>query len=119
VKAQFKGYLAFHLNSNECLESWAPPDPEDFEFRMDFHACPEGSNSADAFRVRVCSFNWFFREFGGQIVSAENTILMPRYDGQELVKFIKNYCASLEGETWEALAAQLTRLGRWEFDYRL
>lgn len=119
MRARMSGYLAFHLAQDQGLESWSPPDLEDFEFKMDFHACPEGENTGDAFTVRVCSHKWFFREFGDRITSAENTILMPRYHGYALVKFIEDYCASTEGETWEAIAAQLTRLGRWEFDYKL
>ncbi|RWA97702.1 MAG: hypothetical protein EOQ33_30435 [Mesorhizobium sp.] len=40
-------------------------------------------------------------------------------DHVELEKFLRDRCAATEGETWQAIGAQLTRLGRWEFDYRL
>jgi hypothetical protein len=44
---------------------------------------------------------------------------MSSFDYLELEKFLSDRCAAAEGETWTAIAVQLTRLGRWEFDYRL
>lgn len=119
MRAKLNGYISWDLErENIGLDDWVPEDPENFEITIDFYACPLGENTADAFTVRVCSPKWFLARFGDQIVSTENTIFMPRFDAPGLIKFLTDYCAAVEGETWEAIAVQLTRLGRWEFDYR-
>lgn len=120
MRARLNGYIARnHQRQGISLDDWIPEYPDDFEITVAFYACPAGENTADAFTVRVCSPKWFMTRFGDQIVSAENTIFMPRFDAPALVRFLTEYCSSVEGETWEAIAVQLTRLGRWEFDYRL
>ena len=121
MRAKLNGYMAWHLSNRgvEDLAHWTPDDPEDFEVTFDFYACPEGQNTADAFTVRACSPKWFFRANDGDIVSAENTIFMNRFDGPKLIQYLEDRCAQTEGETWSAIAVQLTRLGRWEFDCSL
>ncbi|SIT54243.1 conserved hypothetical protein [Mesorhizobium prunaredense] len=118
MKAKYQGHRILDASSSS-LENWDPPDPTDFSVMIDFYACPEGENTADAFTAHVCSPSWFFQSRKEKVVSGENTIFMHRFDGVELVNFLKERCMATEGDTWEAIAAQLTRLGRWEFDYRL
>jgi hypothetical protein len=120
MRAQYKGHRILDTDAGAfALDAWNRRDPTDFSVTIDFYAGPEGDNSADAFTATVCSPNWFLRSQGGKVFAAESVIFMPRFDYVELEKFLRDRCAATEGETWQAIGAQLTRLGRWEFDYRL
>ncbi|TIO07699.1 Imm8 family immunity protein [Mesorhizobium sp.] len=120
MRAQYKGSRILDVNAGAfALDEWGPRDATDFSITIDFYAGPQGSNTADAFTATVCSPNWFLRSQNGKVFSGENVIFMPRFDYVELERFLTDRCADAEGETWDAVAAQLTRLGRWEFDYRL
>ncbi|WP_415926825.1 Imm8 family immunity protein [Mesorhizobium salmacidum] len=63
--------------------------------------------------------NCFLRSRSRNVFSGESVIFMIRFDYVELEKFLTDRCRASEGDTWDAIGAQLTRLGRWEFDYRL
>ncbi|TIL53943.1 MAG: hypothetical protein E5Y83_06585 [Mesorhizobium sp.] len=120
MRAQYKGHRILDTDAGAfAIDAWNPRDPRDFSVTIDFYAGPEGDNSADAFTATVCSPNWFLRSQGGKVFAAESVIFMPRFDHVQLEKFLRDRCAATEGETWQAIGAQLTRLGRWEFDYRL
>ncbi|MFK8251466.1 Imm8 family immunity protein [Ancylobacter terrae] len=101
------------------LETWQPPDPTDFVIDLDFYACPEGEDGADAFTVRICSPKWFFRHMGDGITSDAGILFMPRFDARAIIGFLEDACLSADAETWTGLAVQLGRIGRWEFDYQL
>ena len=119
MRAQYKGHRILDIAGAFSLATWNPPDPTDFSVTIDFYAGTEGDAGADAFTATVCSPSWFLRSQGGSVFSAENVIFMRRFDCVELEKFLRDRCAATEGETWNAIGAQLTRLGHWEFDYRL
>jgi hypothetical protein len=120
MKAQYKGHrILDHDAGSFALDTWHPLDPTDFSVTIDFYAGPEGEETADAFTATVCSPKWFLRHQTGNVFSGESVIFMSTFDYQELKKFLSDRCATTTGETWTAIAVQLTRLGRWEFDYRL
>src|SRR5260221_9279542 len=120
IRAEYKGHriLDFHTGSF-ALDTWRPLDPTDFSVTIDFYAGPEGDEGADAFTATVCSPKWFLRCQKDNVFSGESVIFMSSFDYLELKKFLSDRCAATVGETWNAIGAQLTRLGRWEFDYRL
>lgn len=121
MKARLSGYLLIAGDPPEWKhpDEWQPEDPEDFAVTLDFHACPEGKNTADAFTVRICSPKWFFREFPGPVVSAERTLFMQRYDLPAAIKYLSDRCAATEGDSWIELAVWLHEIGQWEFIYKL
>ncbi|UCI22012.1 immunity 8 family protein [Mesorhizobium sp. B2-1-8] len=120
MRAQYKGHRVVETKAGTfALDTWKPRDPTDFSVIIDFYAGPEGDTSADAFTVTVCSPNRFLRSQSGNVFSGESVIFMIRFDYDELEKFLTDRCTATEGDTWDAIGAQLTRLGRWEFDYRL
>lgn len=120
MRAQYKGHRVVETKAGTfALDAWKPRDPTDFSIDIDFYAGPEGDASADAFTATVCSPNFFLRSQNGNVFSGENIIFMLRFDYIELEKFLVDRCAATEGDTWHAIAVQLARLGRWEFDYRL
>ena len=120
MRAEYKGHLIRDPSAKDpFLDKWKPSDPSDFSVTIDFYAGTEGNDKADAFTATVCSPNWFFRSQKGNVFSGENVIFMVEFVGSELERFLRDRCAETEGETWQAIAVQLTRLGRWEFDYRL
>ncbi len=53
------------------------------------------------------------------IVDARHTLVVDAFDYAELLRFLDRRVSACEGETWDATAQKLSRLGHWEFeDYR-
>jgi hypothetical protein len=127
---QFKGYLvhAFSRGGLSTRESadeielgrWQPDDPDLFKIDFDFHAGPEGGVGSDAFGLSVCSPAWLLRASDQcAIFSPAHTLLMRRYDGAALLRFLREQCSSASGATWTAVALQIGRVGSWEFQYKV
>ncbi len=120
MRAQYKGHLIVDADAGAySLDQWKPRDPTDFSVMIDFYAGEEGNDKADAFTAIICSPKSFLRAQDQKVFSGANYIFMPTFDYVELERFLTDRCAETEGRTWEAIAVQLTRLGRWEFDYRV
>ncbi|TPK91872.1 MULTISPECIES: Imm8 family immunity protein [unclassified Mesorhizobium] len=119
MKAEYRGYR--FTNSailGEDPATWLPDDPADFLVEIDFYAGEAGKEGSDAFTATVCSTNRFLRSQTEKVFSGGGVIFMPRFDHVELESFLSERCA-VEGETWNDIAFQLSRLGEWEFEYLL
>ena len=130
MRGQFKGYDVFafskggvsvrEFGSEAELDKWQPDDPDLFEVDLEFYAGPEGEDGSDAFRLSVCSPAWLLRANEQRaIFSPAHTLLMRRYDGAALLRFLHDRCSSASGETWTAIAMQIGRVGSWEFQYKV
>ncbi|WP_366931021.1 Imm8 family immunity protein [Mesorhizobium sp.] len=76
----------------------------------------EGS---DAFTATVCSPAWFLRSHTEAAFSGEGVIFMRTFDHLQLEKFLIARCASAKGNSWNEIACELSRVGLWEFEYKL
>jgi len=97
------------------------PEPEDkFGFLLQFFAGPEGKESEESFGVIVCSPRWLAEtNASSDVVVGRHHLILQEYDYERLKRFIEDYCASCEGDSWDEVALKVGRLGRWEFeDYR-
>jgi Immunity protein 8 len=103
------------------LASYVPSDFSNFGFLLQILAGPVGDDSEESFDVVVCTPGWLFdRVEQDGILSGRHHLLMKGYDYGRLERFISSYCANCRGGSWQEVAEQLGRLGRWEFeDYQL
>src|SRR6266568_4644142 len=62
---------------------------------------PLGSVGEESFDILVCTPEWFSADMKQNIVSGRHYLFMKRYDYQGLRQFIRDYCASCQGVTWE------------------
>jgi hypothetical protein len=80
---------------------------------------PLGSVGEESFDIIACTPEWFSAEMKQNIVSGRHHLFMKYYDYQSLRQFIRDYCASCHGASWQEVAQKLSRMGHWEFeDYR-
>ncbi|MER9739929.1 Imm8 family immunity protein [Mesorhizobium sp. M0187] len=120
MKAEYKGHRIVEADKLAFdLSTWRPSDPTDFSVTIDFYAGEEGKEGADAFTATVCSPTWFLRSHKEAVFSGESVIFMRTFDHLQLEKFLIARCASAEGNSWHEIAFELSRVGLWEFEYKL
>ncbi|TIX36236.1 MAG: hypothetical protein E5V34_00665, partial [Mesorhizobium sp.] len=78
-----------------------------------FYAGEEGKEGSDAFTATVCSPTWFLRSHTEAVFSGESVIFMRTFDHLQLEKFLTARCASAEGNSWDEIAFELSRVGLW------
>jgi hypothetical protein len=78
---------------------------------------PLGSPGEESFDIFVCTPDWLTKNHSqNEVVLGLHHLVVFNYDIKALTKFIRGFIAHCEGDSWADLAAQLSRLGRWEFD---
>lgn len=109
----------FHSPDVSDMETYLPPDIEDFGFLLQVMVGPGGEKGEESFDVMVCSPDWFKRHAQTNILLGRHYLFMLRYDWKELESFVRTFVDACDGETWREIALKLSRLGAWEFeDYR-
>jgi hypothetical protein len=102
------------------LETYRPEPP--FGFGIHAIVGPLGSLGEESFGFMVCTPDWFASEHlrvRNSVVSGRHFIFVSEFNYPALEKFVRDYCASCEGESWREVAEKVARLGYWEFeDYK-
>jgi len=116
--ARVRGCLRF-LDTADApdLEHYIPEDPDSFCLWISFIAGPEADLGEEIFQVGVCTAKWLQETVKyKRIMLGRHFLIVDSYDYATIHKFIKEYCSSCEGATWNEVALKLGRLGRWEFE---
>lgn len=117
MRAQIK-----RLHSPDVLDlkSYKPDSSNCFGFLLQVMAGPEGGEGEESFDVLVCTPQWLrLNHPPSEIVIGRHHLIVQEYEYGRLEAFLEDYCRHCEGETWQAIAEQLSRLGKWEFeDYK-
>lgn len=99
------------------LKAFSPEDTGDVGFLLRVMIGPEGEDGEESFDVQVCTPKWLEKHCAGSgILVGRHHLVMPEYSYQALVSFITAYCDRSSGQTWQEVALQLSRLGKWEFE---
>jgi hypothetical protein len=71
----------------------------------------------ESFDIMVCTPEWLKRKYPETgIILGRHHLIVFRYDYQALEEYIAGFASRCCGETWQDLASQLSRLGKWEFE---
>ena len=98
------------------LVSWAPENKE-FSILVQILVGPERSPGEESFDVTVCTPGWLsWRLEQEKVINARHHLIVAKYDYSQLSNYLRTYVSSCEGETWQEVAHQLSRLGYWEFE---
>jgi hypothetical protein len=98
------------------LRTWTP-DSNQFAILLQVIAGPAGSAGEESFDVILCTATWLSRRVEEeQILSGRHLLMVSRYSYDLVHDYITKYVTSCSGDTWQEVAAQLGRLGRWEFE---
>ena len=109
-----------HSPDVENVASYVPDRGGDFGFLLQVMAGPQGSEGEESFDVFVCTPDWLRRNRSGtDIIIGRHNLIVFEYNYQRLHSFLSEYCSKCSGATWQDVAEQLSRLGKWEFeDYK-
>lgn len=114
VRADLRG---FYSSDVADLEAWRPDDPECFELQVTAFIGPNDRGGEEMFDFRVCTAAWLAQHPPPKNFEfLRNTILIGRWDYATLARALGDLCFHTEGDDWNALAARLSRWGRWEFE---
>lgn len=98
------------------LRSWSPEEAK-FAILVQLMVGPDGALGEESFDVTVCTPTWlaeWVRDEG--VIDARHHIVVDRYDYLRLERYLHERVAACEGASWEEVATQVARLGRWEFE---
>jgi len=114
MKAKLKELYSLDFN----LDNFQPSNNECFVLSLRAMIGPEGNDASESFDIVVCTPRWLL-ENCREPQWGRHMLIVPEYDLAKIREIIENYCNSCEGKDWDAIAALLSRIGRWEFeDYR-
>lgn len=102
------------------LVNFQPDVRESFGFLLQVLVGPSEGEGEESFDVVVCTPDWLReRHNPTDIIVGRHYLIVLEYNHDRLWRFLENYCSQCYGESWQDIANQLGRLGRWEFeDYK-
>ena len=102
------------------IENYKPEGP--FGLFVQAFVGPYGDRGEESFGFTVCTPDWFASEHlraRKSLAIGRHFIFVDEFDYTALEKFVRDYCASCEGDTWQEVAEKVARIGHWEFeDYK-
>lgn len=99
------------------FDAGRPGDLHDFDVAVSAGIGPSDSEGLEWFYFSVCSPGRIAAELetaGARWGRA--TLIMPEYSSKLVRERVMTLCASVESETWDALAEKLARYLAWEFE---
>ena len=100
------------------LENGSPPDPEHFCILVQAIVGPDDEEDVrESFDFLLCTPSWLADDLGATpYVWGRHHLLMARYDPATLTEAVTSIVSEAEGPDWDAVAAVLSRYGKWEFE---
>lgn len=97
------------------LESYCPDECDNFSLWVELSIGTYKEEGGDYFRVHVCTPEWFCKHHWlPELI--RHTLLVRKYDLDEITKTITDYIDQCEGEGWEEIAQKLSRVFAWEYE---
>jgi len=113
VRAALKGFHSPDVD----LESYSPAEPGCFMFLLQVFFGPEDRGVENSFDVIVCTPAWLECEVGRRgILDGRHHLIVEKFDLDTIRAFLTEYAENATGDSWDEVAARLSRLGRWEFE---
>jgi hypothetical protein len=109
-----------HSPDIDDLKAYTPEEPDSFGFLLQAMMGPAGREGEESFDIVVCTPEWLKRKHTAtEIILGRHQLIVFTYDYQRLASYIAAFAERCTGESWQDVAQQLSRLGKWEFeDYR-
>lgn len=97
------------------LKKFYPEDEHIFSLRLLLRIGSDSSDGADNFELHVCSPEWLCKyQWFPELM--RHTLLVRKYDLDEITKIITDYIDQCEGDDWTEIAEKLSRVYAWEFE---
>ncbi len=108
---------SLHSPDTLDLASYVPEVADDFSVLVQLMVAPAGSDGAESFDVEVVTPARLMKrvaEHGPR--SGRHMLIVSGFDYPTIRRWFERQVARCEGEDWDAVAAQLGRIGLWEFE---
>jgi hypothetical protein len=113
VKAELRDYLA-DVHDPHGFE---PACPDEFGYNLQLFVGTPGTPGTDQFQVTVCTPKWLETDMAkGEVRMGRHLLIVREYDFDGVIRFVREFIEGLSGESWHALARELGKLGRWEYE---
>lgn len=97
------------------LETYQPEEENLFGLWINLTIGPVGKSGGHDYQVFLCTPEWLCKHRWAPEFM-RHTLLIRKYDLDEIKKFIENYIDQCEGEDWMEIAQKLSRVFAWEYE---
>ncbi|RAU32966.1 MULTISPECIES: immunity 8 family protein [unclassified Pantoea] len=110
-----KAILKSISNDDVELDTFHPEDELNFSLRLLLRIGCEDSSGADNFDLRIYTPEWLCKHHWVPELM-RHTLLVRKYDLEEITKTITDYIDQCEGKNWIEIAQKLSRVFAWEYE---
>ncbi|EAN8329608.1 hypothetical protein EOY42_26010 [Salmonella enterica] len=110
-----KAILKSISNDDHDLDKFYPEDESVFSLWLLLRIGAENSSGADNFDLRVCTPEWLCKNRWLPELM-RHTLLVRKYDLEEIKKTITDYIDQCEGNDWMEIVQKLSRVFAWEYE---
>jgi len=97
------------------LSNYQPEQDDCFQFLAHLCIGPVGEEGINHFDVFICTPEWLCKHHWVPELM-RHTLLVRKYDLDEITKTITDYIDQCEGNDWMEIAQKLSRVFAWEFE---
>lgn len=99
------------------LDEFSPVAGEPFLVLIEVIAGSAEGTGEESFGVEVCNIEWLQQRLRDQPeVELTQTLLVARWDYEEISGYLKRRIEDIEGRDWEQLGLRIGKIGKWEFE---
>lgn len=104
------------LGNDLCdLDTYLPEESDNFVMSLTLTIGPVSEIGSNYFYVRVCTPEWLCKnQWLPELM--RHTLLVRKYDLDEITKTITDYIVQCEGSDWMEIAQKLSRVFAWEYE---
>ncbi|MBY6240454.1 Imm8 family immunity protein [Methylosinus sp. Sm6] len=106
------------IHSPDIFDLETPGLPEDQPFCVLVQTMfgPEGVDGEESFDMLVCNPLWVADQSKRGAFSGRHHLIVGSFDIRAIRSFWEDVAKECSGATWEEVAEQLGRYGKWEFE---
>lgn len=114
MKAEIK---KLHSPDIQDLGIFHPNDENVFSFLLQMIVGRVDKEEEESFDMIVCTPQWIkSNHLKGDVIFGLHYLIVLEYNYESILNTLTQYVANIEGSTWEDIANQLSKIGRWEFE---
>lgn len=114
MKAEIKG---FHSPDVYSIEKFNPEVENNFCFLLQLLIGPKGERGDETFDIVVCTPQWLLENNKtSDIIFGRHYLIVFEYDFKAICDKLTKYVNNIDGDTWDEIALQVGRIGKWEFE---
>ncbi|OON33518.1 hypothetical protein BTJ39_24260 [Izhakiella australiensis] len=110
-----KAMLKSISNDDYDLNKYHPGDESVFSLRLLIRIGTDDNDGMDNFDLNVCTPEWLCKHHWLPELM-RHTLLVRKYDLDEITKTITDYIDQCEGKDWMEIAHKLSRVFAWEYE---